>query len=75
MDFKKATDRAMELGLRTREIAEAAGVSEASIRAARLPDTSPSKREPPDGWQAALRGLCKRRAGELLALAKRLKGT
>lgn len=73
MDFKKATDRAMELGIRTREVAEAAGVSEALIRAARLPAKSPSKREPPDGWQDALRILCERRGGELLELAKRLR--
>lgn len=74
MNFTEATDRAMAIGVRLREIADAVGVSRAAIAAARLPEDSPSHREPPEGWETALRDLCERRSRELLGLSQRLSG-
>lgn len=73
MQFKAATDRAMELGVRVREIAEALDVSDGSIKAARLPKDSPSYRDPPSGWAAGLRRLCRGRSEALDQLAEELE--
>ena len=50
MDFKKATEELMA-GMTRGEIADALGVSEASVRQARLDDAAKAHRNPPEGWE------------------------
>lgn len=73
MDFKKATDRAMEGGVGLPEIAEAVGVAYTTVRAFRLAKGSSSRRPPPDGWERALARLVRKRARDLEQLAKELE--
>ena len=71
MDFKKATEELMA-GMTRGEIAEALGVSEASVRQARLDDTANAHRTPPVGWEAKVAKLAKQKAERLQRLAERL---
>ena len=73
MDFKAATDLLGRV-VTQQEIADAAGVSHAAVRQARLDPSSSSYRRPPDGWQAAIAKLARERAAELLELAGELEG-
>jgi DNA-binding GntR family transcriptional regulator len=72
MNFKEATD-----GLFNRisheELAEALGVSVASIRQARLGRDAKAHREPPDGWREAAIRLAEGRVLHYRKLIERLK--
>jgi hypothetical protein len=71
MDFKKATEELMA-GMTRGEIAEALGVSEATVRQARLDETANAHRNPPGGWEAKVAKLARQRAERLARLADRL---
>jgi orotate phosphoribosyltransferase-like protein len=73
MDFKTATEELMA-GMTRGQIADALGVSEATVRQARLDDTSKARRSPPVGWEAKVARLARRRAERLISLAERLSG-
>jgi len=69
MDYREATDRARRLGFKQEEIATALGVSRASMKAARLEESSTNYRRPPGGWERAISELARKRAKELEKLA------
>lgn len=71
MDFKKATEELMA-GMTRGEIAHALGVSEATVRQARLDDSAKAHRRPPDGWESKVARLAKQRAERLAKLAEKL---
>jgi hypothetical protein len=71
MDFKKATEELMA-GMTRGQIAEALGVSEASVRQARLDPSAKAFRNPPEGWEPTLAKLARHRADRLGKLAERL---
>ncbi len=71
MDFKKATEELMA-GMTRGQIADALGVSEATVRQARLDDTANAHRNPPVGWEAKVAKLAKQRAERLAKLAEHL---
>lgn len=50
MDFKKATDGLFDR-ISHEELAQTLGISVASIRQARLPETARAHRNPPVGWR------------------------
>ena len=60
MDFREATDALFER-VDHAELAEALGVSIASIRQARLDATARAHRTPPQGWEDAVIQLAERR--------------
>lgn len=65
MDFREATDILMSpCGIS--HLARALGVSEATVRQARLPEGAKARRNPPKGWEDALAALAKERARLLL---------
>lgn len=69
MDFQEATDRLLEAGGSLREVADELGCSHGLLRQARLDESASSFRSPPDGWEAAVRAVARRRGGRLLELA------
>ena len=71
MDFKKATEELMA-GMTRGQIAEALGVSEATVRQARLDESANAHRNPPAGWEAKVAKLARQRAERLSRLAERL---
>jgi predicted transcriptional regulator len=71
MDFKKATEELMA-GMTRGEIAQALGVSEATVRQARLGESNNAHRNPPQGWEGKVAKLAKQRADRLARLAERL---
>ena len=71
MDFKKATEELMA-GMTRGEIADALGVSEASVRQARLDGSANAHRKPPEGWEAKIAKLARQRAERLMRVAERL---
>ena len=71
MDFKKATEELMA-GMTRGEIADALGVSEATVRQARLEDTAKAHRNPPGGWESKVAKLAKARSERLARLAEKL---
>jgi transposase len=72
MDFKKATEELMA-GMTREQIAEALGVSEATVRQARLETTAKAHRNPPGGWEPKLAREARKRAASLARLAERLQ--
>lgn len=72
MNFRKATDGLFD-GVSHQDLAEALGVSIASIRQARLGPEAKAHRSPPTGWERAAIAVIKRRIVELSSLAKSLK--
>jgi hypothetical protein len=72
MNFKEATD-----GLLSRidhaKLAEALGVSIASIRQARLSPSAKAHREAPSGWKSVIVKLAKRQANQYQKLVERLE--
>jgi hypothetical protein len=72
MDFTEATDR-LTKGLSLADLARELRASYGLIRQARMTPDSPSHRNPPQGWQAAVARLAGERAGELLALKAQLE--
>ncbi len=73
MTFREATDRLAERGVGLAAVADALGVSYATVKQARLDASSPSYRKPPEGWEPVLAALARKRGGELLKLAERLE--
>jgi len=73
MDFIGATDALMAAGVTLPEIAEALGVQYSTVRAWRLPVSSPSYRRPPTEWRVQLAALAATRGGDLRALAMEIK--
>ncbi len=69
MDFKEATDVLFDK-IDHDAMANAIGVSVASIRQARLRDGAAAKRTPPEGWPRAAALLARQRISELEALLK-----
>lgn len=71
MNFRAAVDR---LGERVthEEVADALGVSVASVRQYRLPVSAKAHRTPPANWQRTLARLARERAKALKALADEL---
>lgn len=72
MDFKKATD-ALFAPVTHQELADALGVSVATIRQARLSREALARRNPPEGWEGAVARLAEARAKRLAKLAERLR--
>jgi hypothetical protein len=60
MNFKEATDSLFDR-ISHDELAETLGVSVATIRQARLPETAKAYRNPPSGWQDKVVKLSQRR--------------
>lgn len=60
MDFKEATDALFERTDHT-ELADALGISVASIRQARLDASARAHRAPPRGWESAVIQLAEQR--------------
>lgn len=71
MDFKKATEELMT-GVTRAEIAQALGVSPATVAQARLEPPAKAYRNPPDGWEVKLAKIARQKAGRLAQLAERL---
>ena len=71
MDFKKATEELMA-GMTRQQIADALGVSEATVRQAKLDEAAKAHRTPPQGWELVLAKLARQRAERLQRLADRL---
>jgi GMP synthase-like glutamine amidotransferase len=71
MDFRKATNELLAC-ISHQELADALGVSVATVRQARLDPTAMARRRPPEGWERAVRGLAARRAAALERLANKL---
>ena len=73
MNFKKATDDLLS-GITHEQLAEALGVSVASVRQARQNESALAFRRPPKGWEAVVARLAKQRAEHFRRLAERLSG-
>lgn len=73
MDFKKTTDALLE-SISHEELAEALGVSVASVRQARLAASAKAHRSPPEGWEAGVLRLAKKRVSHFQRLVERLEG-
>jgi hypothetical protein len=72
MNFKEATDDLFDR-ISHEELAEALGVSVASIRQARLSPTAKAFREPPRDWQRSIMLLAEKQARHHQKLAERLR--
>ena len=71
MKFKEATDLLFST-VSHAELAEALGVSVASIRQARLAPNAKAFREPPKGWEPEVYALAKKRIAQYELLAAKL---
>ena len=71
MDFRKATDELLA-GISHQDLAEALGVSVASVRQARLDPSAKAHRNAPDGWERVVSQMSKKQAARLQRLAERL---
>ncbi len=74
MNFKNATDKLFSV-VSHAELAEALGVSVASIRQARLDPTAKAHREPPNGWQGAVIQLAEKRLLHYRKLLDKMRHT
>jgi hypothetical protein len=72
MIFKKITDD-LFTAITHSDLAEALGVSVATIRQARLDDESKAHRSPPQGWEKAALRLAEDREKHFQRLAQRLR--
>ncbi len=72
MDFKKATDELLAC-ISHQKLADALGVSVATVRQARLDAGAKAHRGAPDGWQAVIRKLALGQAKRLNRLAEQLQ--
>lgn len=72
MDFKKATD-ALFARVTHDDLAEAIGVSVASVRQARLASNAEAHRGPPDGWERATLRLSEAQARHFRTLSAKLR--
>jgi hypothetical protein len=73
MDFKEATDGLFNR-LSHEELADALGISVASIRQARLSPTANAFREPPKGWENAVIRLAEKRVWHYRRLIDQVRG-
>jgi DNA-binding transcriptional MerR regulator len=72
MNFKEATDSLLNR-IDHAKLAEALGVSIASIRQARLSPSAKAHREAPEGWKNVIMRLAKKQANQYQRLAERLE--
>jgi hypothetical protein len=72
MNFKEATDGLLDR-IDHAELAEALGVSVASVRQARLNPSANAYRSPPHDWEDAVINLAERRLRQYAALIDRLR--
>lgn len=72
MEFKEATDRLTRC-VSLADLAHELGASYGLVRQARMDPASPSHRNPPHGWRAAVASLAGQRADELRALKAALE--
>jgi hypothetical protein len=72
MDFRTAAN-VLGQQITTADMAEALGVSQHSIRQARLQDGAPGFRKPPEGWPQVFIHLAKERCSELKAFIEELE--
>jgi hypothetical protein len=72
MDFKEATDGLFER-ISHDDLAEALGVSVASIRQARLDHSARAFREPPKDWRRAVIRLAEERIGHYRHLMEKVQ--
>lgn len=72
MNFKKTTDD-LFASVSHDDLAEAVGVSVATIRQARLDEEAKAHRSPPAGWQKGALKLAEARAKHFERLAERLR--
>ena len=72
MNFKKTTDELFAT-VSHDDLAEAAGVSVATIRQARLDGGAKAHRSPPAGWEKAVLKLAEARTRHFERLAERLR--
>lgn len=72
MDFKETTEELMA-GVTRVEIAQALGVSLATVAQARLEPSAKAYRNPPAGWEPKLAKLAKRGAERLTRIVERLQ--
>jgi hypothetical protein len=72
MNFRKMTDDLFATVSHT-ELAQAVGVSVATIRQARLDREAKSHRSPPPGWEQAVLKLAEAQARHFERLAERLR--
>jgi len=68
-DFRDATDE-LFAGVSHDRLAEAMGVSVATVRQARLDPAAKAHRNAPEGWRDAVAGLAEMEGYRLLRLAK-----
>jgi hypothetical protein len=72
MNFKEATDSLFE-GISHSDLAEALGVSVASIRQARLDPSAKAHRAPPKDWQYAVIRLAERQMMQCRTLIDQIR--
>ena len=72
MDFKKATDILCEAVTHS-DLADALGVSVATVRQARLGAAAKAHRSAPEGWRTGVVRLAEARAKRLLRLVEQLR--
>lgn len=72
MDFKEASSR-LTSGHTLADIAAETGMSEATVRRARLESSSPAYRSPPPNWKEAIIRLAEQRIENLRALINALR--
>ena len=70
-DFRKATDGLFE-GISHDRLAQALGVSVATVRQARLAPSAKAHRNAPEGWEETVADLAEVEASRLLRLSKAL---
>lgn len=71
-DFRKATDELLA-SISHQELANALGVSVATVRQARLEPQAKAHRNPPEGWERPLLRLAENRAKHFNRLVTKLK--
>lgn len=74
MNFREATD-GLFTGISHQELADALGVSVATVRQARLDPSAKAHRTPPEGWEKAVAKLADRQATRFARLAEALSPT
>jgi len=72
VDFKEASSR-LTAGHTLADIAAETGMSEATVRRARLDSNSSAYRSPPTGWKEAIIRLADARIAELKQLISQLR--
>jgi hypothetical protein len=74
MNFRKATDELLA-GISHQELADALGVSVATVRQARLSEGSKARRSPPDGWERVVVKMAEKQAEHFQKLANKIATT